>query len=60
MAETEEHASLTVSRSMANNAGPSFIDSKLAGMLPLRRVCFTAFESVLVFQMSILWQKLYL
>jgi len=39
MAETEDHASLTVSRSMANNAGPSFIDSKLAGMLPLRRVC---------------------
>ena len=34
MAETEDHASHSVSRSMANNAGPSFIDSKLSGSLP--------------------------
>jgi glycerol-3-phosphate dehydrogenase subunit C len=39
MAETEDHTSSTVSRSMANNVGPSFIDSKLAGAFfscPLR------------------------
>ncbi len=32
MAETEDHASHTVSRSMTNNAGPSFVDSKLSGV----------------------------
>jgi hypothetical protein len=34
MAETEDHASHSVSRSMANNAGPSFIESKLSGSYP--------------------------